>query len=202
MRHFKDFRRLGQGCALAALIALSMEPDPAMAAQPPVPISAAEYDRLTPAADRDAIRELVNRYFDAAWRQDAEMFLGELFAPKMEHITIGAGFAADGQLRADGSSTSQRHVTKGAGPLRELYLRALSAGPLPFGHNHVVDLLGPDRARGRVAVELRTVANFDVQQIVMYEDDYIKIDGKWKFLRRVGHALKPGGKLVLDKSGF
>lgn len=127
MRHFKDFRRLGQGCALAALIALSMEPDPAMAAQPPVPISAAEYDRLTQAADRDAIRELVNRYFDAAWRQDAEMFLGELFAPKMEHITIGAGFAADGQLRADGSSTSQRHVTKGAGPLRELYLRALSA---------------------------------------------------------------------------
>lgn len=192
-------------CSIGALfISIVLGPSPLFAESPmadnlPASISAADLQTLRQQADRSAITELVNRYFDAAWRRDAETFLRELFAPDMEHVTVGASFAADGQLRSD-SDTANRHVTKGAADLRELYTRALKAGPLPFGHNLVIDVLSSNEARGRVVVELRTINDLSVQQIVVYEDNYVKIDGQWKFRRRVGHAVKQGQ--ILDLGSY
>jgi hypothetical protein len=55
----------------------------------------------------------------------------------------------------------------------------------PAVHNHVIELLGPDRAKGTCYVEVRLLR--DGKKCLMtgwYNDEYAKVGGEWKFKSR------------------
>ncbi|HLG86735.1 MAG TPA: nuclear transport factor 2 family protein [Alphaproteobacteria bacterium] len=145
--------------------------------------------RLQEMLDREAIRDLVNRYFVAVWRQDADG-VADLFADDGEFCFAGIAVGEDGRPTATADDETQ--TFKGRSVLNQVYKLALAEmRPLPFGHNHVVDLLGPDRACGHLVMEMRGAKDFELMGIVTYEDQYAKIDGRWLFARRFGRVRQP-----------
>ncbi len=122
--------------------------------------------RLADLADREAIRELTSDYCQRVQRGDVEGVV-ELFCK-------------------DGSIEMGETVTRGREQLLSSYRDALAEmTPKPFIHNHVIELDG-DRARGVCSVEIRLVqAGRAYDAAGHYDDDYRKVDGRWRFARRV-----------------
>jgi hypothetical protein len=142
------------------------------------------------ARDYQEIRNLVNQYYDAEWRMDADG-LADTFAPDGELIESGRKFAPDGST--DGTLTpGARQSFTGAKLRKFLELGLAAAHPLPFGHNHVIELLSASRARGRVMNEQLKGRTFTLNSIVYFRDEYVKVGGRWKILRRDGQVLPPG----------
>ena len=122
--------------------------------------------RLADLADREAIRELTSDYCQRVQRGDVEAVV-ELFCE-------------------DGSIEMEDTVTRGHEQLRASYSQALAEmTPKPFIHNHVIELDG-DSARGICSVEIRLVQDGRAHDAAgHYVDDYRKVDGRWRFQRRV-----------------
>ena len=76
-----------------------------------------------------------------------------------------------------------------------MYAGALGeVNPRPYIHNHVVDLKSKTTASGRCYVELRSAKkNFEWIGTGFYDDEYVKVDGKWKFASRkfTSFAMQP-----------
>lgn len=125
--------------------------------------------------DREAIRGLPIAYCHYVWKADAEALAG-LFT-KRGRLEVPDGFAPNGEV-------------VGAEALLAFYrlgVAGLVAGidPRPFVHNHHLELLGEDLARGYVYAEIRNGHQaFRVTQMVVYEDTYAREDGVWKFAER------------------
>lgn len=122
-------------------------------------------ERLRAVEDRDAIRELTARYCQLA------------VAGRSEEVV--ALFTRDGIMES-GPTKEQGHAR-----LRELYRSAFGElRPIPFIHNHVVELQG-DRATGYSSIELRMVENGEaVTAAGWYDDVFEREDGVWKFAHR------------------
>lgn len=57
--------------------------------------------------------------------------------------------------------------------------------PWPFTHNHVIELLGEEEARGFVYTEFRQGSQaLRTTHVGVYEDRYVMREGEWKFLHR------------------
>jgi len=127
-------------------------------------------DLVTELADREAIRELPARYCDCVWQGNLDAMIDL--------------FAQDGQFISKGRK--REAVNKGHHELRKMYERAIGeTRPRPYIHNHVVDLKSKTTATGRCYVELRSAArNFEWIGTGFYDDEYVKVDGKWKFASR------------------
>ena len=125
-------------------------------------------------ADRDAIRELPQRYCDCVWRGDIAGLV-DLFTDDGAFIVVGR---------------KRENKTAGRAELLRVY-STLTAGdvlPRPYIHNHVVDLKGGGRAAGRCYVELRNAKkNFEWTGTGFYEDEYAKAGDQWKFKSRTFH---------------
>jgi ketosteroid isomerase-like protein len=130
-------------------------------------------NQVSDALDRDAIREIIVRYYDAIWRDDID--------------TVVDLFAEDGRITvANGPLAGQTPV--GREQLHAFYVAGVKTmTPRPFGHNHVVDLLGHGHATGRSYVELRSSADYSWMAAVIYQDEYVKAQGRWKILSRSAH---------------
>lgn len=131
--------------------------------------------------DREAIRQLPIVYCHYVRNKDIKGIVS-LFTPDGEVIlssNIGQGAGA-----------------KGAEALTSFYEKSIAgADPWPFTHNHYIEMLGPDRAKGFVYVELRYGSqNYRTATIGVYEDEYEKKDGAWKFRSRKydGVQVPPG----------
>ncbi|MBY0399003.1 nuclear transport factor 2 family protein, partial [Myxococcota bacterium] len=96
-------------------------------------------DRIRALEDRDAIRELTNRYCQHAVAGNAEA-VAALFARD--------GIMESGDVREQGQARLLALYRETLGDLR----------PIPFVQNHVVELHG-DRATGYSSVEVRMVEN-------------------------------------------
>ena len=119
--------------------------------------------------DREAIRDLPLRYCHCVWQKHVEAIVDL--------------FTEDGSFDM---SAGGRPPTKGRASLLEMYKRSLGdLSPRPFIHNHVIELLGPGRARGTCYVEIRGVR--DGESLVgagYYDDEYERVGEEWKFRSR------------------
>jgi hypothetical protein len=119
--------------------------------------------------DREAIRTLPVRYCHCVWQKDPDGW-ANLFAP-------------DGEISATDSSLPR---AQGHEALRKMIASGLDTSkPRPFIHNHVIELLGPDRAKGTCYVEVRLLRDGKKQYMAgWYDDEYVKVGGDWKFKSR------------------
>ena len=82
--------------------------------------------------DREEIRTLPVRYCHTVWQKDLDGYVNL--------------FTEDGSISTNDASLPN---TQGREALRKMIGTGLDAmKPRPFIHNHVVELLGPDRAKG------------------------------------------------------
>ncbi len=116
--------------------------------------------------DREAIRELAIRYAECVWQKDAEG-AGALF---VEDCKVDIG---------DGQPLSGREA------LVTAYTRAFAENAfMPFVSNHLIELAG-DRASGTCRLDLRaTMGGSAMIGAGRYEDEYVRLNGKWKFASR------------------
>ncbi|MBV8055242.1 MAG: nuclear transport factor 2 family protein [Deltaproteobacteria bacterium] len=121
-------------------------------------------------ADREAIRELPQRYCDGVWRGDV--------------AGVVALFAEDGSFTVSGGGRDRS--VHGRSELLKTYGSDLSSiKPRPYIHNHVIELKGNGRASGRCYVEVRNAAdNMNLLGTGYYNDEYVKIGDEWKFQSR------------------
>ena len=116
--------------------------------------------------DREAIRDLVNNYCHVLWREEIDDY------PKL--------YTEDAILRW---TNPDRPPVQGRKALHELIGPMVrDHKPRQFVHNLVVQLLGPDTAKGRCCVEVRIILDGEEGYLVAYyEDQFVKVDGEWKF---------------------
>lgn len=123
---------------------------------------------------REAIRDLPVRYCDCVWRDDLDGLV--------------ALFTEDGVFTA--ITSAGERVVRGRAALAEFFSVATNIEPRPYIHNHVVELAGADRATGRCYLDLRSArAGVPWMGAGYYEDDYVRLDGAWKFAARRFHAM-------------
>ncbi len=131
-----------------------------------------EYN-VTAMLDREAIRDLVTCYCDAIWRGDI--------------VTVVDLFTKDGSVQVLNGPMTAKEAT-GHDKLYAFYITGMKEmTPRPFPHGHWVELRGNYHAAGRVYVELRSSIDFSWVGAVVYSDDYVKIDGRWRIQRREVH---------------
>ena len=126
-------------------------------------------ERLQEVIDREEIRTLPVRYCDRVWQKDPDGY-AKLF-------TEDGWFATnDPKLpRAEGRANLSKMIDE----------QATTANPRPFIHNHVVELLGPDRAKGTCYVEVRLMREGKKWLLTgWYNDEYAKVGEEWKFKSR------------------
>ena len=88
----------------------------------------------------EAAGSLKKRYWHCVWKNDIEGIVNL--------------FTTDGSISV--SNDPSLPGAQGRDNLLKMYKQALSdLAPRPFIHNHVVELLGPDRATGTCYVEIR-----------------------------------------------
>lgn len=128
-----------------------------------------ETDQLQQMIDREAIRSLPQQYCHCVWQRDLDGYVN-LFTP-------------------DGSFTTSDPELAGAQGhqgLRDMVAGSLDTlKPRPFIHNHVIQLLGPNRATGTCYVEVRMTRDGKKWLLTgWYDDEYVKVEGEWKFKSR------------------
>jgi hypothetical protein len=120
--------------------------------------------------DREAIRELPVKYCHCVWQKDLDSWVN-LFT-------------------SDGAISTNDPKLPGAAQGREGLRKMISSGldtmkPRPFIHNHVIKLLGPDKATGTCYVEVRMIRDGKNWSLCgWYDDEYAKEGGEWKFKSR------------------
>lgn len=119
--------------------------------------------------DREAIRDLPLKYCHCVWQKDLDSWVS-LFT------TDGAISTSDPNLpEAQGHEKLRKMISSGLETMK----------PRPFIHNHVINLLGPDRATGTCYVEVRMIRDGKKWSLVgWYDDEYAKAGGEWKFKSR------------------
>lgn len=123
------------------------------------------------------IRQLPYRYALAFDSRDREAFLA-LWAPVDEPVTFPD---IDGAIVAESVDHFFRH------------------GPsVMFVGNHLIDFVDADHANGSVyAWPQVAMQDGFVDQIVLYEDRYVRVDGRWRFAVR-RHLLVYGQRRAED----
>lgn len=134
-------------------------------------------------ADRDEIRQLVARYCHFLHTR-AFRDIVDLFTP-------------DGVLEPPGTVVAGVGAVGGDDLLKLLAGMCDAHDPWPFAHNHVIDLLDEDNARGVVYVETRLGSEaMRTANVNVYHDTYARVGGAWRF-----QARNVSGVLIPEEAG-
>jgi len=117
--------------------------------------------------DREAIRDLANRYAHHVWQEEP-----------LEAVDL---FARDGVM-----DMGEGTVIEGRDALRAVYSDKVGGEMMlhPFVHNHVINLNG-DSATGTCYLDLRCTRDGEsLMGSGYYEDVYVREAGVWKFQSR------------------
>ena len=126
-------------------------------------------DQMQDVIDREAIRNLPLQYCHCVWQQDLDGYV-DLFTEDGSFSTNDPDLPG-----AEGRDGLRKMISGGLDAMK----------PRPFIHNHVIELLGPDQAKGTCYVEVHM--NREGKKWEMkgwYNDEYAKVDGDWKFKSR------------------
>ena len=117
-------------------------------------------------ADAEAIRDLARRYAHCVWQKDVAGAI-DLFC---EDAVMDTG---------------DREPLRGRQQMLATYGSMFEEAELhPFVHNHVLEVSG-DSARGTCYLDLRaTLEGKRMTGFGYYEDEYVRVDGEWKFRSR------------------
>ena len=121
-------------------------------------------------ADREAIRDLCDRYSDFVWRKDLDGLV------KL--------FAENGIFKVEGLEVEA--IARGHKQLKKMYEKAIGQiNPRLLIHSRVVDLVDRDRATGRCYAEVFS-ANVGMERLGFgyYEDEYARVKDAWRFASR------------------
>lgn len=142
--------------------------------------------KLDELLDREAIRDLSQRYCDAVWREDGKAY-----------VDLWTEDGAYSQ-QALGASDVQYGFRGHAEMLKAYEQLERFGNPRPFCHQIIIDEIGPDHAKGRTYMEIRLAGdNMDLWASGFYQDEFRKVNGAWKFAKRHGvmfqyrPAIKP-----------
>lgn len=118
--------------------------------------------------DREGIRQLPIRFAMGAWTTN-----GSLEADQ---------FAEQGSFGVEG----RPGYCKGRENLRKaLHAHILDVTPRPIIHDHIIELEGESRARGRCYNEVRTFQyGMRLMGVGWYDEEYVKEKGEWKYSSR------------------
>jgi hypothetical protein len=127
-------------------------------------------DAIRALQDQAEIKALLNRYCHAIWQGDSDGY-----------ATL---FAEDGVVTESGLGISREIVGRA-----QLQAMAADASgkrkPRPFVHNHLVELADETHAVGYAYVEvLDGMDDYAKNAVGYYRDEYVKVDGAWRFQRR------------------
>ncbi len=125
--------------------------------------------QLQEVLDREAIRTLPARYCHCVLQKDLDGYVNL--------------FTEDGAMSTNDPSLPR---AQGRAALREMIGEGLDTmKPRPFIHNHVIELLGSDKATGTCYVEVGLLRNGKKWALSgWYNDEYAKVGGEWKFQSR------------------
>lgn len=124
--------------------------------------------------DREAIRQLPILYCHYVISRDVEGFANL--------------FTEDGRYDFPTTLNHEKQLfVTGRDKLRETLASNLDVFRYwPSVFNHVIELTGPDTAKGYVYLVMRLgTKQYQVTQVGRYVDDYVRVNGEWKFKRRI-----------------
>ena len=100
--------------------------------------------------DREAIRDLPLRYCHCVWQKDLDGYVNL--------------FTEDGSISTSDPSLPHAQGREG---LRKMISEGLETmKPRPFIHNHVIEMLGADRAKGTCYVEVRLLTGWQEVAVI------------------------------------
>ncbi|MGE0776168.1 MAG: nuclear transport factor 2 family protein [Sphingomonadaceae bacterium] len=126
---------------------------------------------VTELADREAIRQLVARYCHNV-RQRAHEEIADMYAP--DGVFDMPANMAEGGVRSGREAIIQTFTDNNE-----------RMDPWPFTHNHVIEMIDETHAKGFVYTEFRLGSQrMRTAFVGCYTDEYVKVDGDWKFHTR------------------
>lgn len=94
-------------------------------------------------------------------------------------------FVEDGEVFLHGGSIPEAVGHKALAEMFSKGSKQLQGNLIPLLHNHEIELVSENSARGSIFVEVRSLGgDMRVISTGTYYDDYMKVNGEWKFKRR------------------
>jgi hypothetical protein len=127
---------------------------------------------------RVEIQQLANRYAHYMWLEDVDGYVSL--------------FADDAEIRQYSDPAEIARVIAGKEEIRQMIAASfIYRKPKPLTHSHVVTVVSDTEATGSSFVSALDGTNQYLEMLIArYDDQYVLLDGAWKFKVRQANVMK------------